>query len=137
MEIFKLQVLPVDQGKDSAGGSNHDVGGLLWVFEQLNILVDWHTAVKSGASDLLEVLRESIELLLDLVRKLSRVAENEGASWLRIILVNLVEDGKDEDGGLSHSGDSLAKDVLTGHGCWDALLLDLGRMLETALGDGS
>lgn len=86
---------------------------LLRVLEQLDIVIDWNTTVESGTSDLLEVLGESIELLLDLVGKLSSVSEDQGSSWLWIILIDLVQDRKNENCSLTHTRDSLAEDVLS------------------------
>jgi hypothetical protein len=86
---------------------------------------------------LLQVLGESIELLLDLIRQFSGVAQDQGRCWLGVTLIDLVQDRKDEDSGLTHTGHGLAEDILARDGSRDALLLDLGRMLETALSDGS
>ena len=58
---------------DSSWGTNDNVWGQIWVLEQFDVIIDWNTSVKCCASDLLEVLCESIELLLDLVSKLSGV----------------------------------------------------------------
>jgi len=65
---------------------------LLWIFKQLDVVIDRHSSVKGCASDLLQVLCEPIELLLDLVSELSGVTQNESGRWLGLILVDLVED---------------------------------------------
>lgn len=137
LEVVELEILSVYQGQDSAWGSNHDVGGLLRVLQQLNVIIDWNTAVEGSTSDLLEVLGESVELLLDLIRQLSGVAQDQGRSWLWVGLIDLVQDRKDEDSGLTHARHGLAEDVFARDSGWDALLLDLRRMLEPALSDGS
>lgn len=137
LEIIEFQIFSARQSQDSTWGSNHDVRSLLWVFQQLDIVVNWDTTVESGTSDLLQVFCESIEFLLDLVRQLSGVAQDKSWSWFWISLINLVEDRQDEHSGLTHTRDSLAENVLSGHSSRDALLLNLRWMLETALGDGS
>lgn len=109
----------------------------LVVLEELNIIINWHTTVESSTSNLWKVFCESIELLLDLIRKLSGVAKDQGSSWLGVSLVDLVQDREDEDSGLTHTSLSLAQDIFSVDSGWDALLLDLGRMLVSALGDCS
>lgn len=111
--------------------------GLLSILEELHVIVNWHTSVESGASNLLEVLCESLELFLNLVSELSSIAENQGGGGLWISLIDLVKNREDEDSSLTHSGHSLAEDVVARHGGWDAFLLHFGRMLKSTLGDSS
>jgi len=63
------------------------------------------------------------------------VAQNQGRAGLGVVRDRL-ESGKHEHCGLAHSRDSLAEDVLTEDGDWDAALLNVGRMLKTAVGNG-
>ena len=86
---------------------------LLSVLQEVDVFVDWYTTVEGGASDLLQVFCKSVKFLLDLVGEFSSIAQDEGSSWLWIILVDLVEDRQDEHSGLTHTRDSLAEDILT------------------------
>jgi hypothetical protein len=137
LEGVELQIFSTGEGEDSAGGTNDDVRGKLVVFEELDIIIYWHTTVESGTSNLWKIFCESIELFLDLIRELSSIAQDEGSSWLWVSLVDLVQDRKDEDSGLTHTGLCLAQYILSINSGWDALLLDLGRMLVSAFGDCS
>jgi hypothetical protein len=110
---------------------------LLWVLQKLNIIINWDTTVESSASNLLEVLCESVKFLLDLIGELSGVAKNNCGGWFWISLVNLVKDGEDEHGSLTHAGDSLAENVFSRNCGWDALLLHFRWMLKTAFCDCS
>ncbi len=85
------------------------------------------------------MLGESLVLLVDLVGKLSGVAEDKDLE-LSLLLgagVHQVETGKDENGGLAHTRTSLADDVSAVHSNGDALVLDLRGGLETALGNSA
>jgi hypothetical protein len=137
LKSVELQIFSTCESKNSTWGTNDDVRAKLVVLEELNIIINWHTAVKSGTSNLRKIFCESIELLLDLIGELSGIAQDEGSSWLWVSLVDLVQDRKDEDSGLTHTGLSLAQDIFSVDSGWDALLLDLGRMLVSALGDCS
>ena len=68
--------------------------GSFLVFQNLLILLDWYTAEKDLLSNVWEVLRESVCLLLDLVGELSRVTQNEGGCWLGVI-IELLQDRQD------------------------------------------
>lgn len=112
LKVFELELLSANESKNSAWGSDNDVWSLCSIFENLDVIVDWHSSVESGASYLLQVLCESIELLLDLIRQLSSIAKNECSIWLWIILIDLVEDRECKYSSLTHSRHSLAEDVL-------------------------
>lgn len=98
--------------------------GLILVLQNLLIFLDWYTAIEYLISKVWEVLGESFELLLDLEGQFSGVTHDEGGRWLGVI-IQLLQDGEDEDGGLSETGYSLAEDITTIVGLRNALLLDL------------
>ena len=64
------------------------------------------------------------------------MAENKGGTWLWVFL-HLMKDRKNKYRRFSHTSDSLANDVSASHGLWNAFLLDVGRMLKTAVHDGA
>ena len=84
--------------------------GSFLVFQNLLILLDWYTAEKDLLSNVWEILRESVCLLLDLVGQLSRVTQNKGGCWLGVI-IELLQDRQDEHSGLTETGYILAEDM--------------------------
>lgn len=109
---------------------------LLDTLEESDVLVEGNTTIYDLCAQLGKLLLESIELLLDLVGKLSVVAEHK--SWARLrVLGKLMKDSKDKDCSLSHTWLGLAEDVNTNHGLRDALLLDFWGVLETTINNGS
>jgi hypothetical protein len=64
------------------------------------------------------------------------MAEYESRDGLRVIF-QLVQNRQNEDCGFAHSGLSLRQNVDANHGMRDTFLLDLGRVLKTAINDGS
>jgi hypothetical protein len=112
------------EGLDSTWSTYYDMRGSFLVFQNLLILLDWYTAEKDLLSNVWEILRESVCLLLDLVGQLSRVTQNEGGCWLGVI-IELLQDRQDEHSGLTETGYSLAEDITAVVGLGDALLLDL------------
>ena len=123
LDASQAQVLVPDQGVETAGGGDDDVGMLVLVLQNLNVLLHGGAAVKDGRLDVGHIFAEPCVLILDLICKLTRVAhhENRGLSRNR---VDLLEGGEDEDGGLAETGLGLAEDIGTQNRLRDANLLD-------------
>jgi hypothetical protein len=84
------------------------VRALLWVFEHFLVLLHWNTTENDSASDLFEILGESIKFFFDLESKFSNVTKNKSRAWFWIILINFLKDRNDENSCFTHSRDSLA-----------------------------
>lgn len=76
LKVSEVKVSSLDESKDSSWCA-HDNVRLLDTLEESNVLVKGHTTIDNLCAQLGELLLESIELLLDLVGKLSIVAENK------------------------------------------------------------
>mmetsp|Transcript_72532 Transcript_72532/g.204544 ORF Transcript_72532/g.204544 Transcript_72532/m.204544 type:complete len:203 (-) Transcript_72532:224-832(-) len=133
-QFVKLEVLLPTEAKHTAGCSDQDVGAA--ILEHLLVLDDGHTTVEDAGLDVGEVLREAVELVFDLVGKLAGVADHEGLHGL-LRGIDLLQAGQDEDGRLAHAGLGLAENVSAQDGLRDALMLDLGGVLEAAVHDGA
>ena len=139
LDVVELEGLLLGKAEDTAGSTNDDVGAV--VLEDVAVGLDGDTTVEDSGLDLRKVLGETLVLVSDLEGKLTSVAKDEDGD---LVLtggegagVQLVQSGQDEDGGLTHTGLGLADDVHTKDGLGDALVLDLGGMLETAIDDGT
>ena len=119
-QFVQLNVFSLDQIQHSARTTHHD--GWRLVAEQFDVGLFGNAAEDDFGGDVLEVLEEPVELLLDLEGQFSVVRQHHGRDWVRV-LVQLVEQREDEDGGLAHSGLGLAQDVDAHFGLGDALLL--------------
>ena len=107
-------------------------------------LIGLRTTVESCRADVGKVLRETLELGVDLVRKLVGVAN---ADCQRLVLHGrtlvfgqggeLLEGGDDKDSGLAHTSLGLAQHIQSKDGAGDALVLDSGRVLESTVRDGT
>jgi hypothetical protein len=95
---------------------------LLEALEESDVLIDGDTSINYLGADVWKLRLESLELLLDLISKLSVVAKNECRQWLQVVL-KLMKNGENKNCGLSHAGLGLAKDVNANHSLRDALLL--------------
>ena len=103
------------------GGGDDDAGGLL--LELRLLLLDVDAAEDDGDVHRGEVRAEALELVLDLVRQLARVAEDQRANLARDGL-ELLEDREHEHRGLAHAGLGLADDVHAQDRLGDALVLN-------------
>lgn len=128
------QVAALGQCEDTAGGAHHDVRSVK-TLKQLDLGVHGLATVDDVGSEVLHELGEAVNLVLDLVGQFPGVAQNERVAGLGVVR-NGLQGRQHEDGSLAHTGDSLAKDVLTELGHGDAALLHIGGVLETAVGDG-
>mmetsp|Transcript_5810 Transcript_5810/g.12664 ORF Transcript_5810/g.12664 Transcript_5810/m.12664 type:complete len:340 (+) Transcript_5810:682-1701(+) len=107
-----------------------------FVLQDALVLSDRHATVEDGRLDVGQVSLETVELVVDLVGQLARVAEHKGAN-LRLLGLELMQAGEHEDGRLTHSRLGLAEDVHAEDRLRDALVLHLGRVLEAAVDDSA
>ena len=101
LEVVESHHLAVDQVADSAWSTNNDVRRRKRL-QQFLMSVDWHTTVEGFCPYVLEVLGESGNLVSDLDCKLSGVAKDDCGDRLWLI-VEVVQNGKDEDCSLAHT----------------------------------
>jgi len=106
-------------------------------FQDLDVVTLGHSTVEALGDQVGAVLGESSDFLLDLVGKLSHIAQDEHRVGLGIIKFKLLQDRNYEYCRLAHSRDSLAKDISAHDGLGNALLLNFGGVLETTLHDCS
>ena len=71
LDVFGVERLILDQSQDATGGTDHDVGAV--VLEHLLILLYTDATEKDGDLDVVEVLAESLVLLVDLESQLSEM----------------------------------------------------------------
>lgn len=131
LDVAESQVLVSDQGVQSAGGSDNDVGGGLLVLDQLNVLLDGGTSIEDGGLDVGQVLGESGVLVHDLVGQLSGVTQNDNGALAGHGL-QLLQGGENENGGLTHTGLGLTENVSSKNGLGDTHLLDCVRKNNVA-----
>lgn len=127
---------------ESPRSGDDDVGSLGRVLQLGLVVLQGHAPEVAPESQLrlLEVAAQSLEVLEDLVGELAGVAGDDGLVRLVGVLGgggNLVEDGDDEDGSLTHAGLGLAEDVLALQRHGDGLDLHFGGVLEATLADGT
>jgi len=135
-DAAQTKVLVTNQRIQPAGSTNDNVGVSVLILENLSILGDGSTAVEDPSFDLRHVLAKAGVLVADLKSELTSVAHNKDRA-LSGNGLHLLEGGKDEDGRLSETRLSLADDVTAKHGLGDTALLNLRRMFETAIADGT
>jgi len=135
LQVVEIEVLGLDEGEDAAGGADDDVR---WVgsLEQLDVVLHGFSTVDNLGAECLHVLGEAEELVFDLVGQFAGVADNQGGAGLQLVLNQVLEHGQHKDGSLSHAGHSLAEHVNSEDSLRDALLLDVGWVLKTAIHDG-
>jgi len=135
LQVGQIKGLVLDEGQDSAR-STHDHMGWLQSFQQLNVLIDGLSTVDHFSSDLRKMLGESSELFLDLISKLSSMAQYQCRHWFRV-LRQLMENSENENSCLTHTRLSLAQHINTNHGIRNALLLNFRGMFKSAIDDCS
>ena len=135
LQVVEGESFVVRESEDTTRSTNDDMGRL-GALENLLVFLDGDTTVENLSDDIRKVLGETSHLVLDLISKLTSVAHDESGGGLGVLL-ELMKHREDEDGGLTHTGHSLANNIATLHGVRDALLLNFRGMLETAVGDGT
>mmetsp|Transcript_54603 Transcript_54603/g.155405 ORF Transcript_54603/g.155405 Transcript_54603/m.155405 type:complete len:203 (-) Transcript_54603:44-652(-) len=133
-QLVELEVLLAGEPEHPPGRADQDVRAV--GPQHLAVLRNGHAAVDHARLDVLEVLREAVELVLDLIGQLARVADHQHPHGL-LGVVHLLQARQHKDGSLSHTGLGLAQNVRAEDGLRDALVLDLRRVLEAAVHDGA
>mmetsp|Transcript_110391 Transcript_110391/g.216445 ORF Transcript_110391/g.216445 Transcript_110391/m.216445 type:complete len:296 (-) Transcript_110391:322-1209(-) len=107
-ELVQLQILLPEEPQHTSGRADEDVRATL--LQHFPVLLDRHTAVDDSGLDLSEVLREAVELMLDLVCQFAGVADHQCLDRL-LRGIELLQAGEDEHRGLAHARLRLAEDV--------------------------
>lgn len=123
LNTSQSQVLVANQRVQTSGSSDNDVGVLVLVLEDLNILLHGRTSVEHGGLDVRHVLAESGIFVLDLVCQFTGVTHDKDGGLSRD-RVDLLESGEDEDGSLSKTRLGLAEDVCSQDRLRDTNLLN-------------
>mmetsp|Transcript_59286 Transcript_59286/g.168586 ORF Transcript_59286/g.168586 Transcript_59286/m.168586 type:complete len:469 (-) Transcript_59286:2-1408(-) len=133
-QLVELQVLLAKKAEDAAGRTDQNLrAGLL---EHLLVLANGDAAIDNATLHVREVLGEAVELVLDLVRELTRVADHHSPDDL-FTRIDLLQARQDKDRRLAHARLGLAEHIGAEDGLRDALVLHLGRVLEAAVHDGT
>lgn len=122
LDVAQRQLLVTDQGVQTTGGGDDNVGVSLLVGEHLNILLDGSTTVEDGSLDIGQVLGETGVFVLDLVGELTSVAHHKDRA-LASNGLQLVKSGENEDCGLTETGLGLAENIDVQDGSRDTDLL--------------
>lgn len=123
LDTAKAKMLVANQGVETTGGRNDDVRVLLFVLQDLNVLLHRRAAVEDRGLDVRHVLAEPGVLVLDLIRQLAGVAHHQNGS-LAGDRLDLLKSGEDKDGSLSKTRLGLAKDIGTENRLRNADLLN-------------
>lgn len=88
-DVLGIQNLVADEGVKTAGGSDDNVGALCLVLDELGVLGHGSATKERVDAHVGHVLRETRVLVLDLVGKLTRVAQNDhrdlAIDWLELL----------------------------------------------------
>jgi hypothetical protein len=133
LHVLHGDVVSSGEGEDTAGGADHDVGSVE-TLEHLDLAVHGLATVNDLSTDVLHELSEADDLSPDLVSKFASVAQNHGAAGLGVV-GDCLKDGQHENCGFTHTGNGLAKHVLTEDCDGNAALLDVGGMFKPTVGD--
>jgi predicted DNA-binding protein YlxM (UPF0122 family) len=121
LHLVQFDVFSLDQVQNSSRRADYNSGWSL--SEHLDMFLLRNSAIYDSSCDVLKILRESVELLLDLERELSVVSDNHHRARIWIV-VKLIEQSQYEHGSLSHSGFGLAQNVNSDFSLRNALLLN-------------
>lgn len=123
LDLARIQTIIPHQPVQPPRRPHHNMRALCLIRQNLLISLDRRPPVKHARPNIRHVLCESVELVLDLKGEFSSVTQDDGRDF-SFGGFELLQDGEDKDGGLSHTGFGLAEDVLTEDGLRDAFLLD-------------
>lgn len=123
LNVAEGQLLVANEGVQTTGGGNHDVGVGILARQDVEILLDGSTTVEDRGLDVGQVLGETGVLVLDLVGKLTSVTHDQDLA-LASNGLQLVEGGENEDSSLTETGLGLAKNIDVQDGSWNASLLN-------------
>lgn len=115
--------LVANQGVETARGSDDDVRASVLVLNDLDILLDWSTAVEHASLDVGHILAETVVLVANLESQLASVAHNKDGD-LAINGLDLLKGGQDKDCSLSETGLGLADNITSEEGLGNTGLLD-------------
>jgi hypothetical protein len=133
LQVVHRNNLALSERKNTTGCSYNNVRRVQSL-KKLLLVSDWLSAINDFGANIFKELREANDFIFDLVRELPRVAKNDSAGWLRII-IDVLQDSENKDSCLAHAGDSLAEDVGAEHGYWNTPLLNVRGMFETTVYD--
>lgn len=122
LDIGQLEVLVADQGQDTAGSTNEDVGTSGLVLQDLDILGHGDTTVEDLGADFREILGEASVLVFDLESQFTCMTEDNDRD-LAVDGLQLLQGGQHKDGSLTHTRLGLTEDVHTQDGLGDTFLL--------------
>jgi hypothetical protein len=111
------------------------------ILEHVPVRLDTHSSVEHGRLHLRQVLGETLILVSNLKRQLTSVTQHQHTDLVlargESIWVQLMKSRQNKHGSLSHTRLGLTDNVHSQNGLGDALVLDLGRMLEAAVDDST
>ena len=84
LNVARVKSLVTSECKNSAWGADYDVRGLV-ALEELLLRRDWLATVNDFSADRLEELGQTVKFSLDLVSKLTGMAENERAAGFWVL----------------------------------------------------
>lgn len=128
-DAAETQLLVSYESVETSRSRNDDVGVSLLVLEECFILLDVDSTVEDGSLHLWHVLAEPSILVLDLEGQLTCMTHDDDTDFA-VDGLDLLQSGQDEDGCLSETGFSLAENIGSENGLWNADLLDWRKMLE-------
>lgn len=141
LDLRGVELLVADERHHTTGGADNDVRALLLGGKDFLVGRDRGSTVEDGGADLRHVLRETRELVTDLVREFTGVTEDNNANLAVDRLTDqsatpsheqtkqschsqLLQTGKDEHRRLTHTRLGLTEDIGAKNGLGNALLLD-------------
>jgi hypothetical protein len=77
LNTAETQVLVTDKSVQTTRSGNNDVWVLIFVLQDLNVLLHGRTTVEDGGLDVRHILAETSVLVLNLVRQLTGVAHDQ------------------------------------------------------------
>lgn len=76
LKVVEVEVFLLNELHDSPWSSNNDMWWL-WSLQDLHMLTFWDSSVEALSNEAGNILGESSEFLLDLIRKLSDIAQDQ------------------------------------------------------------
>ena len=130
LDLIEIQGFLPHELQNTPGGSNHNVGAI--VLAHVLVQGNLDSTIENGSLDSWQIFREPLVLVSNLEGKLAGVAKDQHRN-LTINRLQLVQGGKHKDGSLAHTRFGLAHNVHTKNSLRNALVLNLRRMLKTAV----
>jgi hypothetical protein len=114
LQVGKAKMSITNEGVDTTGSTDNDVGVGLLVAKKLDVLLNGSSSVKDTNLDVRQELSKAVVLVADLVGQLASVAHYQDSGGTGFgLLVHLLEGCENEDRGLSETGLGLAKDIVS------------------------